>query len=75
MTMARSTKKRRRADARAKYARPGNKTRDGDKPKVIKIKRHVVGPPRRAPGQVLLMTPTQIKAQGLQEGVDFECNS
>lgn len=39
---------------------------------VVRIKRHIAGPPRRAPGQILRMTPAQIAGQKLKEGVDFQ---
>lgn len=41
-------------------------------PCVIRIKRHIAGPPRRAPGQFLRMTPAQIAKQKLKEGDDFQ---
>lgn len=41
-------------------------------PCVIRIKRHIAGPPRRAPGQILRMTAAQIAKQKLKEGDDFQ---
>lgn len=40
------------------------------KPLVIRIERHIAGPPRRAPGQHLVLTPEQIRQQKLGKG-DF----
>jgi len=37
-------------------------------PRLIEIARHITGPPRRSPGQRLVLTLKQIKAQGLKDG-------
>ena len=34
--------------------------------KLIEIRRHVTGPPRRAPGTRIFLTDAQIKEQGLK---------
>lgn len=46
------------------------KTSGGGGPIVIQIKRHLAGPPRRSPGQVLRITRHQIRQQGLKN-TDF----
>ena len=38
----------------------------------IEIVRHMPGPPRRAPGQHLLMTRRQIEEQGLVQRTDYK---
>jgi hypothetical protein len=40
-------------------------------PLVIEIKRHIAGPPRRAPGQTLRISREQIEQQRLEEGRDY----
>lgn len=39
---------------------------------LIRITRHIAGPPRRAPGDILRLTAKQRKKQGLAKGRDFE---
>lgn len=47
------------------------KKRKKETTRLIHIKRHLAGPPRRSPGQRLLLTPTQITQQRLRVGLDF----
>lgn len=46
-------------------------TRKVAQPKLVEIQRHIAGPPRRSPGQRLLLAPTQIREQGLKH-TDFK---
>ncbi len=45
--------------------------RSKQKPIVIRITRHLTGPPRRSPGQMLRMTVDQIRRQDLVKGRDY----